>query len=335
MRKKLLCVLLAAALTCCLLGISSLASNPLDFTLAAGVDSAEPLDSFSVTVSIDSNDGFSAADFLVEYDPAVLSPVSLVFGSILDTMDVTDSNLAYSSNKIAFSAVTTELFTGTGTLATITFNVLRSAAVGTTALTLTAPTLSSFADGNFTDLQCSVTNDSVSITALEQLSLIDGASLELNSGFVTNLDADAIVSAARAQFSNTGLVFKDAGGTVLSETDPVRTGCTVSLLKNGNVIDSASFVLFGDLNGDGKINGMDAFLVSLLADGSTDPGLSDAAEFAADVSHDGVINTDDFSAVKNGGAKKDTGINQSRVPVVINEMVSNSVVVVAQIMSLV
>lgn len=154
------------------------------------------------------------------------------------------------------------------------------------------------------------------------LELVDGSSLGLNGGFVTGMELGSnTVTAVSAQFKNTSLVFKKLNGTVLTGNDKLATDCKVELVKNGRVIDSATFVLYGDVNGDGKINGMDAFIIGMIADGSmATSDLSEAALKAADITHDGSVLEDDFGPVEDSGVKKDVTIIQSEAPAEINSL---------------
>lgn len=82
-----------------------------------------------------------------------------------------------------------------------------------------------------------------------------------------------------------------SGGTELADNVAAPTGATVTFEVDNVTIDSKTFVLKGDCNGDGIIDIND---VDLMNDPSqiTDPAML----FAADVNDDGVINYKDRGA---------------------------------------
>ncbi len=73
------------------------------------------------------------------------------------------------------------------------------------------------------------------------------------------------------------------------------TGTVISLIVNGEVIDSYTVAIFGDVDGDGKTNANDSLLVSLYADGllSSSSSFSPVQSFAADENHDGYVDAND------------------------------------------
>ncbi len=83
----------------------------------------------------------------------------------------------------------------------------------------------------------------------------------------------------------------------------IATGSEISIVNSeGVVVETYSFVVFGDTNGDSWYDGMDAVLVSCLANGMlTKDDVSEAVYMAADCNHDGVIDQLDVDLLNQAG----------------------------------
>ncbi len=80
------------------------------------------------------------------------------------------------------------------------------------------------------------------------------------------------------------------------------TGSTVTIVAKGEEIASYRIVIFGDVNGDGWYNGMDATIVHCLANGMlTKDNVGEAVYMAADCNHDGVIDSSDVDLLNQAG----------------------------------
>ncbi len=101
------------------------------------------------------------------------------------------------------------------------------------------------------------------------------------------------VSTVMSKFVNSTTLIKvvNAKGTPLRNTATVTTGCRVRLVNtSGTVIDEVGIVVYGDVNGDEKIDGQDAVLIRVIADGMLNPSNASAAELeSADVNRDGTV----------------------------------------------
>lgn len=82
---------------------------------------------------------------------------------------------------------------------------------------------------------------------------------------------------------------------MLKNTESVTTGCTIRLIDaSGAVIDSLTVVVRGDVNGDGRIDGMDSVISRAIAGGMLGTGNATAAQMtAADVNLDGTVTSID------------------------------------------
>ena len=91
------------------------------------------------------------------------------------------------------------------------------------------------------------------------------------------------------------IVFKD--GKELSSTDFIGTGCVVKCVSKKDhsvVYDTATVLIYGDINGDGAIDAFDAIALDLA--NNKLHTLEKPAELAADINNDGVgISTEDYA----------------------------------------
>ena len=89
-----------------------------------------------------------------------------------------------------------------------------------------------------------------------------------------------------------------------ANNEKLGTGTILSLYSNetGEVIDKYTIILFGDVNGDGWYDGMDAITVSCIANGMlTREQVGEAVWMAADCNHDGVIDQGDVDLLNRAG----------------------------------
>ena len=90
--------------------------------------------------------------------------------------------------------------------------------------------------------------------------------------------------------------------TVECDSAVLGTGSVVNIVKDDVIVDSYKIVLFGDVNGDGWYDGMDAVTVSCIANGLlTKDQIGDAAYMAADCNHDGVVDEFDVALLNQAG----------------------------------
>lgn len=115
------------------------------------------------------------------------------------------------------------------------------------------------------------------------------------------LDAEKnTVAELKSQLQNDGAqIIVMRGNKILSNSDPVGTGCIVKCvsLKNPTVIfETVTVILYGDVNGDGLINASDYSAVTncATAAGTID---GDIYKSAADVNRDGAVDAYDAIAI--------------------------------------
>ncbi len=97
------------------------------------------------------------------------------------------------------------------------------------------------------------------------------------------------------------------------------TGTIANLVADGKLIESYTVLIFGDVNGDGWYDGMDAVLVSCFANGMlTQDDVSEAVYMAADCNHDGVIDQLDVDLLNQAGTLL-ANVDQSKLAEVLLE----------------
>ncbi len=101
------------------------------------------------------------------------------------------------------------------------------------------------------------------------------------------------------------------GYLVSYEGTTIGTGTKVKLTADGKTTEY-NVVIFGDLDGNGIVDGNDSFLLTLGINGLlTADSFGDAAVFAADVNFDGRVDAADLDLITKAGLKQYT-INQNR-----------------------
>ncbi len=126
----------------------------------------------------------------------------------------------------------------------------------------------------------------VGITA----SLTSDTVIDNENSYIYGLDAglDSISDYIELADSGCTLEYDTQNGTI-------GTGSVTNIVRDGEIVDSYTIIIFGDVDGNGWYDANDAFLVRMIASGMIDKSvLSPAAQRAADCNHDGVIDEVDF-----------------------------------------
>ena len=88
-----------------------------------------------------------------------------------------------------------------------------------------------------------------------------------------------------------------------TENGYLGTGTVANVVDGDEIIESYSILLYGDVNGDGWCDGMDAVLVSCIVNGMlSESDIGELAYRAADCNHDGVIDEADADLLNQAGA---------------------------------
>ena len=121
-----------------------------------------------------------------------------------------------------------------------------------------------------------------------------GLQIDKNAGLISGIDLDyATVGETAILFENdkTLLQFFSPSGTRLRNSNAITTGCYINLIStNGEVQDTVTIVVYGDVNRDFKIDGQDSVMISAIAAGKLSSQNTSAAQLrAADVNFDGSV----------------------------------------------
>jgi len=85
-------------------------------------------------------------------------------------------------------------------------------------------------------------------------------------------------------------------GSEITGTQPVGTGSSVKLIYNGTVFEEYVVIVYGDINGEGKVNSTD--LTILRSHILKTKLIAPAYQAAADVNRDGKVNSTDLTIMK-------------------------------------
>ncbi|MBQ6708689.1 MAG: leucine-rich repeat protein, partial [Clostridia bacterium] len=132
---------------------------------------------------------------------------------------------------------------------------------------------------------------------VDRLEVADGGSLVVNyddrciSGFANGMaDLDELLTIDDSEF-----VYE-------SDIQRIVNGSNIDVYYKGRYVSSYMLIYYGDVNGDGWYNGMDATIVECIANGMlTKVDVGEAAYMAADCNHDGVINAMDVALLNQAG----------------------------------
>ncbi len=96
-------------------------------------------------------------------------------------------------------------------------------------------------------------NDPVTPSATPVATHLANMGLNRKGNYITNLTLNATISSLKSKTNGSELTFKNASGNLLGNTEKVTTGSTVTFSTG----ETYTFVIYGDLTGDGNINSAD------------------------------------------------------------------------------
>ncbi len=161
---------------------------------------------------------------------------------------------------------------------------------------VTNPTLNADGSREHSCTQCGAVENTV-IPAI-RYEVAQGVKIDFSTSIISGIDAGTTSL-------NGYITIVDEGYTWEYETQNGRLGTDAKvILKNGDTVAGEyTILIFGDVNGDSWYDGMDAVLVSCLANGMlTKDDVSEAVYMAADCNHDGVIDQLDVDLLNEAGA---------------------------------
>ncbi len=130
----------------------------------------------------------------------------------------------------------------------------------------------------------------------EKIILKESSVLVAGNGYIKNLNPQTTVKEIFAEFENSELTIYLANGEKASLEDYVGSGFTVKLQNGAETKDSATFVLKGDVWGDGEITTTDYLLIKSYFYGDSEA--SDLFLLAGDVDEDSVVDSNDYAKIK-------------------------------------
>ena len=130
----------------------------------------------------------------------------------------------------------------------------------------------------------------------QQLKLSEDNEFVKVGNLIKNVPEETFVGDLLCCFENQGLEVLDRSGNPMADSAVVGTGVTVNLYYNGELVDYASVVVRGDLDGDGHVDTSDymrlkAYVIGKLL-------LSPAESAAADVDNSDSVNATDYMRIK-------------------------------------
>ncbi len=145
------------------------------------------------------------------------------------------------------------------------------------------------------------TRNNITVVLLDtnQLTVIEGLStISVNhtSGYSTGFNLSAMtVSQILECYSEVDVSMLNADGVPITGSAPVGTGCQVVLKNNGTILETSTVLVYGDIDGDGYVDGNDAFFTNMITDGVLlTSSLAEPNALAADANRDGLV--DDLDA---------------------------------------
>ncbi len=310
--KTLACILgTATVLSCLCLAFTANAAVLPEFTVS-DLYQVRPGETVSVTVDVNENRGYCAGEFLLEYDSSVLTPVSVTRGEA--SSEYFAANTQYGDGQVFFAVISEELMSAQGTVATVTFKAKDSVVIYSGDIELSVNSLvgnisvgyglnsvKSTANGGEIHIAKQIfVPDAVNPSALEELNVISTA-----NGFVlgaTTFD-NLIQSDVSENFASLTAKYYSASGAQLSASAKLTTLCQIKL-TDGDATNTFTVSVKQDVNGDYELDGEDAFIAGLVADGMlTEEQLGLAQSNAADVNNDDRVDRADFEIMETNGLK--------------------------------
>lgn len=292
------------ALSCLCVAFTANAATLPEFTVS-DLYQVRPGDTVSVEVNVNENRGYCAGEFLLEYDPAVLTPVSITRGEA--SSEYFASNTEYGNGQVFFAVISEELMSAEGNVATVTFEVDDSVIVYSGEVELSVNSLvGNISVGYGLNSVRSTANGGelhiakkIAVPAEELPVLTDGMGYVLCSTSIENM----VQSDISNNFTSHTTKYYSASGAALSAATRLTTLCQIKV-SNGSNTNTFVVSVKQDVDGNYKLDGEDAFIASLVSGGMlTEAELGLAQANAADADGDGDIDYDDFKIMEANGLK--------------------------------
>lgn len=133
-----------------------------------------------------------------------------------------------------------------------------------------------------------------------------GVQVDADNGFVTGLSLGEDITDLAVSSNSYGTV------ELVPTENGYGTGTKINLIFNGEVIDSYSYVIFGDTDGDTRADATDSVLLEAFLNPNVRFEMSPAALRASDVNNDGYYDQEDVKLLRQIGMEKEYTIEQNR-----------------------
>jgi len=295
--KRILALLLTAALAAGLLSTAAMAAGGTGLTLEAASKTAKAGETVDVAVNIASNPGFVALDLSIGYDASALTLDSVTVASGFPATGAGDetglttinNETAGTCGVIVDAGNSSADLTATGTLLTLRFTVAATAKAGNYPIRLT---VDSAANNALASVAATTTNGAITVKAAElKIENLTGSTptaicTPSPDGKTLNVQNDKACMVLVKQ--------TDAEGNVTYTRLPATANAEggydfdISSLPEG-----ASLVVAvkGDVNGDGSVGVADRLMLAASLGGSVT--LGNLAKEVSDVNNDGSIGVAD------------------------------------------
>ncbi|MBQ7645744.1 MAG: hypothetical protein IJS94_00600 [Clostridia bacterium] len=178
----------------------------------------------------------------------------------------------------------------------LTFKVVQNAAGGSAEFRVASGATLTGASDTLETVMGKGSELRVVIEGVHKLILKQESSFKLEDAFVKGVAPGMTADTVIGNFENDGLSVRAADGTEQGGDKIVGTGYSVALTVDGNVAASATIIVKGDVDGNGKIETTDYIIIKRQFLRMT--VLTGANFCAADVDGNGSIDSTDYIAIK-------------------------------------
>ncbi|MDR1628667.1 MAG: RICIN domain-containing protein [Oscillospiraceae bacterium] len=144
-------------------------------------------------------------------------------------------------------------------------------------------------------------NAEISFSSSEKVDIIQKTDIPQGVLLYEPMSAAQLLALAQTQ----GLVLKDKNGKALSGDTPVGSGASVTLTKNGKIVDRCTVILTGDTDGDGRVTAADA-RYALRCSAKLEKGTTAWQALACDADQNGALAASDARTILRVSAKLQT-----------------------------
>ena len=120
--------------------------------------------------------------------------------------------------------------------------------------------------------------------------------MKLEGSYIIDVSSNVSANTITSNFENESLQIIDHNGSFVSDDSAVGTGCKVQIVINGEIIDSLTIIVSGDVDGNGNVDSTDYIRIKSAFLGSLD--LNEAYTKAADVDESSKIDSTDYIRIK-------------------------------------